>query len=88
MKLFEVGRIEMVVDRGLACELLIEHELRWILRIKVKFVHKTARLLVRRSNERMQLGSEVFFVAWGCLEMNVEDNGGVRHDFRNELWVR
>ncbi len=88
LKLFEVGRIEMVVDCGLVRELLIEHELRWILRIKVKFVDKTARLLVRRSNERMQLGSEFFFMTRGCLEMNVEDDWAVRHDFRNELWTR
>jgi hypothetical protein len=33
----------------------------------------------------MQLGSEFFFVTWGCLEMNVENDLGVRHDFRNEL---
>jgi hypothetical protein len=88
LKLFEVGRIEMVVDRGLVRELLIEHELRRILRIKVKFVDETARLLMRGSNKRMQLGSEFFFMTRGCLEMNVEDNWGVRHDFRNELWVR
>jgi len=30
------------VDRGLVRELLIEHELRWILRIKVKFVVKNS----------------------------------------------
>ena len=81
-------RIEVVVDRGLILEFLKEHELRWILRIKVKFVYQTAWFLVRRSDERMQLGSEFFFMTRGCLEMNVEDNGGVRHDFRNELWVR
>ncbi len=75
----------MVVDRGLVYELLIEHELRWILRIKVKFVHETARLLVRGSNKRMQLGSEFFFMTRGCLEMNVEDDRGIRHAFRNEL---
>jgi hypothetical protein len=33
----------------------------------------------------MQLGSEFFFMTRGCLEMNVEDNWSVRHDFRNEL---
>jgi hypothetical protein len=87
LKLFEVWRIEVVVDRGLVRELLMKHELRWILRIKVKFVDKTARLLVRGSNERMQLGSEFFFMTRGCLEMNVEDDRGICHDFRNELWA-
>jgi hypothetical protein len=88
LKLFEVGRIEMVVDCGLVGELLIEHELRRILRIKVKFVDETAWLLVSGSHERMQLGSEFFFMTRGCLEVNIEDDRGFRHDFRNELWVR
>ena len=75
----------MVVDRGLVSKLLIEHEFRWILRIEVKFVYKTARLLVCGSNEGMQLGSELFFMTRGGLEMNVKDDRG--HAFRNELWV-
>ena len=54
----------------------------------MKFVDETAWLLMRGSNHRMQLGSEFFFMTRGCLEMNIEDDGGVRHDFRNELWVR
>jgi hypothetical protein len=87
LKLFEVGRIEMVVDGGLVHELLIEHKLCRILRIKMKFVDQTARLLMRGSNKRMQLGSEFFFMTRGCLEMNIEDDGGVSHDFRNELWA-
>lgn len=87
LKLFKVGRIEVMIDCGLVGELLIEHELRRILRIKVKFVDETAWLLVSGSNERMQLGSEFFFMTRGCLEMNIEDDGGVSHDFRNELWA-
>ncbi len=51
----------------------------------MKFVDETARLLVRRSNECMQLGSEFFFMTRYCLEMNVEDNRGFCHVFRNEL---
>jgi hypothetical protein len=35
----------------------------------------------------MQLRSEFFFMPGGCLEMNVEDDRGIRHDFRNELWA-
>jgi hypothetical protein len=87
LKSFKMGRIDVVVDRGLVRELLIKHELRRILRIKVKFVDETARLFVRGSNERMQLSSEFFFMTRGCLEMNVEDDRGFRHDFRNELWT-
>ena len=77
----------MVVDRGLVRELLIEHELRTILRIKVKFVDQTARLLVRGSDEGLQLGSEIFFMTRRCLEVNVEDDRGFSHVFRNELWA-
>ena len=85
LKLLKVGRIYVVVDRGLIRELLIEHELRRILRIKVKFVDQTARLFVRGSNERMQLGSEFLFMTRGRLEMNIEDDRGFGHVFRNEL---
>ena len=87
LKLFKVGRIEVVVDCGLVRELLIEHELRRILRIKVKFVDETARLFVRGSNESMQLRSEFFFMTRGCLEMNIEDDRSFSHVFRNELWT-
>ena len=87
LKLFKVGRIEVVVDCGLGRELLIEHELRRILRIKVKFVDETARLCVRGSDERMQLGSEFFFMTRDCLEMNIEDDRSFGHVFRNELWT-
>ena len=51
----------------------------------MKFIDETARLFVRGSNERMQLGSEFFFMTRGCLEMNIEDDGGFGHVFRNEL---
>ena len=86
LKLFEVGRVYVVVDRGLVRELFIEHELRRILRIKVKFVDQTARLFVGGSNERMQLGSEFLFMTRGRLEMNIEDDRSLSHYSRNELW--
>ena len=87
LKLFEVGRVYVVVDRGLVREIFIEHEIRRILRIKVKFVDQTARLFVGGSNERMQLGSEFLFMTRGRLEMNIEDDWGFGHVFRNELWT-
>jgi hypothetical protein len=85
LKLFEVGRIDMMVDCGLVRELLIEHELRSILRIKVQFVYEAAGLCARGSNERMQLGSELLFVPRSRLEVNVKNDWGFSHDFRNEL---
>ena len=54
----------------------------------MKFVDEAARLFVRGSNERTQLRSEFFFMARGCLEVNIEDDRSFGHVFRNELWTR
>ncbi len=75
-----------MVERGLVREFLIEHELGRILRIEVQFVDQTAWFLVSGSNHRVQLCSEFFFMTGCCLEVNVEDDRGFRHIFRNELW--
>jgi hypothetical protein len=51
----------------------------------VQFVYEAAGLCARGSNERMQLGSELLFVPRGRLEVNVKNDWGFSHDFRNEL---
>ncbi len=69
----------MLIERSLARELLIKHELCRILRIKMEFVDQTTGLGAGGRNHRVQLGSELLFVTWRRLKVNVKDDRSVRH---------
>ncbi len=71
----------MLVERSLARELFVEHELAGVLRIEVKLVNKAAGLLACGRNQRMQLLSEFLFMAYSCLEVDVQNDWGLCHLF-------
>ena len=75
----------MQIERSLARELLIKHELTRMLRIKVEFVNENSGFFAAGSNERMQCASQLLFVPWGCLDVSVDDDRCFGHESRNEL---
>ncbi len=64
----------MQVERSLARELFIKHEIPGMLRIKVEFVDNHSRFLAARSNQRMQCASQFLFVTRGRLNVGVDDD--------------
>ena len=77
----QVWRLKMLVECSLAGELFVKHELARMLRIKVEFICQATGLLARGSNQRLQFASQLFFMAWRCLKVDIEDDRSFRHGF-------
>lgn len=69
----------MQVERSLARELLIKHELARTLRISMQFVNEDSRFLATGSNQRVQFASQFFFTTRGCLDVSVDNDGSFGH---------
>ena len=69
----------MRVEGGLARELFIKHELARILRIKMEFVCQTAGFFASGSNHGVQFASQLFFMTWRRLKVNIEDDRSFCH---------
>ena len=78
-EMHEMGRGDMQVECGLARELFIKHELAGILRIKMEFVYQATSLLASGSNHGVQFPSQVFFMTWRRLQVNIEDDRSLCH---------
>jgi hypothetical protein len=75
----QVGSGEMQVEGGLARELFIKHELARVLRIKMELVYQTTGLLASGSNHSVQFPSQLFFMTWRRLKVNIEDDRSLCH---------
>ena len=69
----------MQIERSLARELLIKHELTRMLRVNMQFVNKHSGFLAAGSNQRMQFASQFLFVTRGRLNVGVDDDGRFCH---------
>ena len=69
----------MQIERSLARELLVEHELTRMLRVKMEFVDNHSGFFAAGSHQRMQFASQLLFVTRGCLNVSVDDDGCFCH---------
>ena len=69
----------MQVEGGLARELFIKHELGGILGIKMEFVYQATGFLASGSNHGVQLASQLFFMTWRGLKVDVKDDWSICH---------
>src|ERR1700733_16286747 len=86
LQIFKVGRVEVIIERRLVRELLIEHELGRILRIEVKLVDEAPGFFTRGNHERVQLSAKLLFMTRGRLEINIEEDRSISHYSRIAVW--
>ena len=64
----------MQIERSLAGELFIKHELSRMLRISMKFVNENSGFFSTGGNQRMQGAPQLLFVPRGSLNVSVDDD--------------
>src|ERR1700733_8393375 len=74
LEVLKVRRGKVQIERSLARELLIEHELTGMLRVNMEFVDNHSWFLAAGRNQRMQFASQLLFVARGRLNVSVDDD--------------